>query len=202
MANVEDENPNFDELKTPGEETAAEEPVLEDEAAPADGADEQLQPVEATDAEVEAADEAEVKAEETEEGGEKEAEESEKEEAEKEAGKLPLVVELAGVIGVPVILLALFWFETIFFSTTIFLIGVGFIPYGIWKGRKSNTVFTVFLGCTLAALITAAYCLWMVMGRYHFDFKAQEAKQRVGMSWPIERELFAHGDAPTIMLDA
>ncbi len=195
MANVEDENPNFDELKTPGEEAAAEEPVLEDEAAPADGADEQLQPVEA-------ADEAEVKAEKTEEGEEKEAEESEKEEAKKEAGKLPFVVELAGVIGVPVVLLALFWFEIIFFSTTIFLIGISFIPYGIWKGRKSNTVFTVFLGCTLAALLTAAYCLWMEMGRYHFDFKAQEAKQRVGMLPPIERELFAYSDAPTIMPDA
>ncbi len=187
MANVEDENPNIDELKTPGEETAAEEPVLEGEAAPADEADEQLQPVEADD-------EAEVKAEETKEGGEEEAEEK--------AGRLPLVVELAGVIGVPVVLLALFWFKIIFFSTAIFLIGIGFIPYGIWKGRKSNTVFTVFLGCTLAALMTATYCLWMVMGRYHFDFKAQEAKQRVGMLPPVERELFAHGDAPTIMSDA
>ena len=197
MANVEDENPNFDELKTPGEEAAAEEPVLEDEAAPADGADEQPQPVEATDAE-----EAEVKAEGTKEGGEEEAEESEKEEAKKEAGKLPLVVELAGVIGVPVVLLALFWFKIIFFSTAIFLIGVGFIPYGLWKGRRSNTVFTVFLGCTLAALLTATYCLWMELGRYQFDLKAQEAKQRVGMLRPIERELFAHSDAPTIMSDA
>ncbi|MCD4728555.1 MAG: hypothetical protein K8R46_12890, partial [Pirellulales bacterium] len=180
MANVEDENPNIDELKTPGEETAAEEPVLEGEAAPADEVDEQLQPVEAVD-------EAEVKAEETEEGEEEKAEESEKEEAEKEAGKLPLVVELAGVIGAPAVLLALFWFEIIFFSTAIFLIGISFIPYGIWKGRKSNTVFTVFLGCTLAALMTAAYCLWVEMGRYRFDFKAHEAKQRVGMLLPVER---------------
>ena len=61
----------------------------------------------------------------------------------------------------------------------------------------------VFLTCLAGLMLTlAAYCLWMVMGRYHFDFKAQEAKQRVGMAWPIERELFAHGDAPTIMLDA
>jgi len=194
VANIEDENLNIDELKTPGEEAAAEEPVLEDEAAPADGADEQLQPVEATDAEAVEAEEAEVKAEETEEG--------EEEEAEKKPGKLPLYWELAGVIGVPVVLLALFWFKIIFFSTTIFLIGVGFIPYGLWRGRRSNTVFTVFLGCTLAALLTAAYCLWMELGRYQFDLKAQEAKQRVGMSPPIERALFAHGDAPSIMSDA
>ena len=190
MANVEDENPNFDELKMPGEEAAAEEPILEDEAAPVDGADEPLQAVEATDAEAVEADEAEVKAEETEDGGEKDAE--------KEAGKLPLVLELAGVIGVPVVLLALFWFQIILFSTTIFLIGIGLIPYGLWRGRKSNTVFMVFLACTLAALLTAAYCLWLEMGRYQFDFKAQEAKQRVGMLPPIERALFAHSDAPTI----
>lgn len=202
MANVEDENPNFDELKMPGEEAAAEEPILEDESAPVDGADEPLQAVEATDAEAVEAEDAEVKAEEGKAEEEEKTDESEKEEAEKEAGKLPLVLELAGVIGVPVILLALFWFQIIFFSTSLFLIGIGLIPYGLWKGRKSNTVFAVFLGCSVAALLTASYCLWSVLRKSDFDLKAQEAKQRVSMLPPVERELFAHGDAPTITPDA
>lgn len=199
MANVEGDSPNFDELKTPGEEAAAEEPVLEDATASAEGTDEQPQPVEATDTEAVEVEEAEVKAEEGKAAEEEKADESEKEEAEKEAGKLPLVLELVGVIGVPLILLALFWFQIIFISTALFLIGVGFIPYGLWKGRKSNTVFAVFLGCTLVALLTASYCLWSVLRKYEFDLKAQEAKQRVSMLPPIERELFAHGDGPTIM---
>ena len=46
-------------------------------------------------------------------------------------------------------------------------------------GRKTNTVFVVFLGCVLAAVLTAVYCLWMELARYKFDIKAQDAKQRV-----------------------
>jgi len=65
--------------------------------------------------------------------------------------------------------------------TALYLIGLCAIPFVIWKARRTSTIFTVFLGCILTALLTANYCLWMELRRYHFDLKAQEAKQRVGL---------------------
>lgn len=176
MANVEGENPNFDELKMPGEEAA--EPIFETEAV--GEAEEQLQPVE----EIETAETAEAEPARTEETEEKKG-------AEKPSGNMPLFVAAACAIGIPVIFLALFQFQIIFFSTAVYLIGICFIPIGVWLGRKTNTTFTIFLACTLAALMTACYCLWIVLGRYQFDLKALEAKQRVSMTVPVERPLIA-----------
>ncbi len=56
----------------------------------------------------------------------------------------------------------------------------------LWLGHKTNTVYVVILGCVLAAVLTAVYCLWTEMERYNFDIKAQEAKQRVTMTAPCE----------------
>jgi hypothetical protein len=116
---------------------------------------------------------------------EKKTEEEEAEEAEKEPYQLPPYVEWGGAIGIPLILLVLGWFQIIYFSTAIYLIAVGFIPYGIWKGRATNTVFTVFLACALAAVLTGLYCLWLEIGRYQFDVKAREAKHRISMSQSV-----------------
>ena len=106
----------------------------------------------------------------------------------KVTGKLPIYLEWGGAIGIPVIILALAWFEVLYFSTALYVISVGFIPYGIWKGRETNTVYTVILGCTLVAVLTAIYCLWLEVGRYNFEVKA---KQRAGISRPIQAGFLA-----------
>jgi len=36
-------------------------------------------------------------------------------------------------------------------------------------------------------LMTCLYCLWTVLAKYHFDVKASEAKQRVGVVQPVDR---------------
>ncbi len=165
MANVEGENPNLDALKVSGEEAVSAEPAAiasPDLAAPTGEAT--AEPVQAEQAETETA---EV-------------------EGAKEPGNLLVYLEWGGAIGIPAIILAFAWLEVLYFSTALYAISVGFIPYGIWQGRKTNTVYTVILGCTLVAVLTAIYCLWLEVGRYRFDIKAQNAKQRVGMSQPIE----------------
>ena len=62
-----------------------------------------------------------------------------------------------------------------------------FIPLVLWVGRKTNTVYVVLLGCVIAVLMTCIYCLWAVLARYHFDVKAPEATQRVGVAEPVNR---------------
>lgn len=158
MAKVESDNLNFDEL-TP----AAEPVVLTEEPA----ADDAGAPIEAKPDEKK-----------NEKDEDDTAEDSGIEEPE---NKLPDYLALGGVIFVPLILLVLAWFQYLFFSTAIYFIGLVFIPYGVWLGRKKNTVYTVFLGCVAAALLTAAYFLWTEIGRYNFDLGAQEAKQRVSV---------------------
>ncbi|MBN1395395.1 MAG: hypothetical protein JW959_10260 [Pirellulales bacterium] len=179
MANQEDKNLNFEELKMPEEEAAAEEPVFEDETAPAEAADEaQLEPIERPEAAEAADDQVEETLEEVKE--EKEGEPEEK------AGNLTFVAEWAVAVGVPVVLAALFIVQIIHLSTAVYLFGMGFVCFALWKGRKSNTVTTVILGCALAALMTAAYCYWVVLREYGFDLKAQGAKQQVRLVRPNE----------------
>ena len=108
---------------------------------------------------------------------------------EKEPSKLPLYLPVAAAVGLPVIALSAplpSLGEILCFSTAVYIIALGYIPLALWMGRKTNTVYVVFLGCVLAAVLTAVYCLWMELGRYKFDIKAQEAKQRVSMVWPGE----------------
>jgi hypothetical protein len=71
------------------------------------------------------------------------------------------------------------------YATAVYLVGLTFIPLLLWLGRKTNTVYVVFLGIVIAGLMTGIYYLWVILADgYHFDVKASEAKQRVGM---IER---------------
>jgi hypothetical protein len=90
-------------------------------------------------------------------------------------------IELACLIGVPIIVLLLaglcaFTFAAPLsaFSTAVYLIALGFIPYGIWKGRETNTFYAAILGCALAAMLTAAFILWSEMADYRFQFKPEK----------------------------
>ena len=159
MAKVEDDNLNFEEMNLPGEESAQVE--IADEAAT-------VSPVE-SDAEVAVAEE-----------------EAPLGEMEKEPGKMPFYLACAGAAALPVILLVLASAQMIFPSTAIYLVCIGLIPFGLWMSRESNTIYTVFLGCALIAILTAVYCLWSELGRYEFDIHAKEAKQRVSMTLPVE----------------
>lgn len=176
MADVEGESPKFEDLNLPGEESAASEPSAEPAAEAA------VESPEGETAEVEIAEEAAEQYE----ADQRDGEEGEQPEEETPPNKLPVYLEYAGLACIPLILLVLGYSEVVFFSTALYLIGLGLIPYGIWKGRETNTVFTVILGCALAAVFTAIFCLWMEFGRYQFDVKAQEVKQRVSMVQPVQ----------------
>jgi hypothetical protein len=103
--------------------------------------------------------------------------------------KLPLLA-IGGGIGVLALAIALVFLGYLNLSTALFIIGVAIIPLMIWAGRKTSTVFTVFLGGVLIALMTSAYFLWCVIDRYHGDIKALEAKQqRTTMAQPLDRDV-------------
>ena len=171
MADIEGGSPDFfddlDALAVPGE----------DIASPDQAAEPTAEPVSELLADVGDAEAAQI--------GEPTAE-PEKPAAEKKPSKLPLYLELAGAIGIPLLLLVLAWLQVLNFSTALYIIAVGFIPYGIWKDRETSTVYTVILACALAAVLTAVYCLWMEWGRYQFDVKARGAKQQVRASQPLQ----------------
>jgi hypothetical protein len=108
---------------------------------------------------------------------------------EKKPRDLSLYLVLLLLVGIPVALLGLASIAYLNFATAIYLIGLFSIPLLLWISRKSNTVYVALLGIVLAALMTCIYCLWVVLAKYNFDVKAQEAKQRVGMVQPVDRGL-------------
>jgi hypothetical protein len=91
----------------------------------------------------------------------------------------PLMAYLDWAIagGVAALLLLLALVGLLNFSTVLYVISVGLVLYAIWKGRQTNDLYAVMLGFSLIAVLTAVYCLWLEVGRYHFDVKAKEAKQ-------------------------
>jgi hypothetical protein len=117
-------------------------------------------------------------------------EEAKEEEAkpheEKKHFKLPRFADLGAAAVISLILVALAAFHLLYFSTALYVIALGLIPFGIWKGGEAQNIYTVILGCALAAILTAAYCMWIELGRYDLDIKARGAKQRVAMS-PIRQ---------------
>ena len=129
-----------------------------------------------------------------EEGAEAAAEEPREEAKEQEVkppeGKkpfqLPWYIELAAVVVVAAIVLGLAAWHLLGLSTALYLIAVALIAYGSWKGRATNSVYTVMLACALAAIVTAAYLLWLELERYNLDIKAREARQKVGMSQRLQ----------------
>ena len=102
----------------------------------------------------------------------------------------PPYLAIAGVIAIPIALLAIAFFGILNFSTAIYIIGLVIVSLMLWMGRKTNTVFTVLLGCVLIALMTSIYYHWdFLMKKYHGDVKAQEAKQRIEMTQPVARNV-------------
>jgi hypothetical protein len=164
VAKVEDDNFNFEEMNLPGEEPAQVE--LADEVSSVSA--------------VESDDEAVV-----------EQVEDAEEERKKDSDKLHFYLTCAGAAAIPLLLLVLASAQVIFPATAIYLVCLGLIPFGLWMGRETNTVFTIFLGFVLAAVFTGVYCLWIELGRHNFDINAREVKQRVGMTLPVE-----HGNWP------
>jgi hypothetical protein len=111
-------------------------------------------------------------------------EEGEEERAVKEPFKLPPYMEYAAAAGVAVILVVLAVLGLFSVPTAIYLIALAAIPYGLWKGRQMLDVYVLLLACALAAVLTAVYFMCLEIGRYRYDIKAREAKQRVVMSEP------------------
>ncbi len=86
--------------------------------------------------------------------------------------RLPADRESVIAVGVSVLLALLWLVGLVYFSSVVYLIAVGVIPYALWKYRDTSSVFTVLLGCALVAIMTAVYCLWREWGSYRFDVKA------------------------------
>jgi hypothetical protein len=169
VANLEGETPNSDDLKTPGEEPQAMHPEI----------------VEAAEAEPVAV---AAPVEEVEEPAKLPDGRSPRlRDEEKGPSKLPVYLPIACAICLPIIALAFAFLGNLYYSTAIYIIALGYIPLALWASRRTNTVFVVFLGCVLAAVLTAVYCLWMEIGQYNYDIKAQEAKQKtVSLVWPVQ----------------
>jgi hypothetical protein len=108
-----------------------------------------------------------------------EAEAAAAEKKAKPQSKLMANLDWAIAGGVAVILLVVGLVGLLNFSTAVYAISVGLVFLAFWRGRRTNDLYTVILGCALIAVLTAVYCLWQEVGRYRFDIKAREAKQHV-----------------------
>ena len=92
-----------------------------------------------------------------------------------ESRDLSAMLEYGGIgLGV-FVLLALGWLNLFYFSTALYTISIGLVGYGIWKGRATNNIYTMFMACALLAVLTAVYCLWLELGRYQFEIKPKHA---------------------------
>jgi hypothetical protein len=109
-------------------------------------------------------------------------------------GKRPFYLEVTVAAGLAAVILVLGCVGVLYLPTAIYLIGLGLIPCGLWMGRQTNTVYTVFLGGVLAALLTAVFCLFLELRQYNFDVKAQGVKQRVSVAQPAGEGLAAAQD--------
>jgi len=148
-----DDHLDFDDLNLSGDDLAMEEPaageVASEEAAPAEPLTPPEEPVVAD------------------------------EPAGKSPGASLPYVEWCIAAAVAVVILGLGWRGIMYLSTALFIVSIGLVCYALWRCRQSSGIETVLLGCALVAVLTALYCLWLEMGRYGFDIKARDSKQRV-----------------------
>lgn len=103
-------------------------------------------------------------------------------------------VEWGGLAGAAFVLALLGSFAVIYFATAVYLLAMIGVFYGIWKGRETNTAYSVILGCALAALLTAVFFVWTDLDRYQFDIKARGAKphaQATSMGEPATAKITA-----------
>lgn len=176
MSNVDgDDDFNLSDLQLPSDELPVEElpadmlePLPEVEVAPTDP--EIVEPVEGEVQEEATSDEGPV------------AEDS----PPKPKKSLPPYADIAAAGGISVVLLALGVVGLIYVSTAFFLIAVAAVFYTLWRQRATCSVYNVLLGCALVAVLLSLYFLWIEIGRYHFDLRARDAKQGVGLLLPQE----------------
>ena len=186
MAKSEEKTPDFDDLNLPegqseqGFEDLLGEPSAFEELAESDDfsgiqklSDSSLNPVEPVDEIVDPIDDEVPLA---------EVEEPPVETATLEAApsRWPYFAELGAVIAIPLLLVVLAVVQIIYLPTAIWLIGLGLVPYGIWKGRDTSA-YTIFLGCVLVAILTAIYFLWIELVRYNYEIKVRSGRSRVTM---------------------
>lgn len=86
--------------------------------------------------------------------------------------KLPFILEIVGVAAIPLLLVVAAVLHFIYLPTAVWLIGLGFIPYGLWKAKETNA-YMIFLGCALAAMLTAIYVFWIELATYNYEVKAK-----------------------------
>jgi hypothetical protein len=174
VSNADGDDFNLTDLQLPDDELLAEEPVA-DTIQPAPEAEAGAQELESVElAEGEPQEEAAA------------VEEVEEEAEKKPEKKLPEYAELAGAIGIGVVLLAIGVVGLIYISTAVFTIAVGAVFYTIWRNRATSSIYTVLLGCALAAVLLSLYFLWIEIGRYQFDIRARSARPGVSLVLPLE----------------
>jgi hypothetical protein len=174
VAKIEDDIPNFDEMISPDEMS------MPDEAAtPAEVA---------TPAEAVASEEVATPAEEPAPvEPKKKAKRRKASYDEATPGKRTTYLTIGVAVGVPALLIVLAFAGLLSFAAAVYLIGLAFVAIVTWLGRETNTVYTIFLGVVLIALMTSVFLLWVRLADYHYDVKAQEAKQRVAATQPLDR---------------
>lgn len=99
-------------------------------------------------------------------------------------GSMPLAAyaDWLATVGVAVAALALGLLGFIYLGTAVYVMAVAIVGTLLWKDRKTNSIYTVLLGCALIAIVTAVYCLWIELERYHFEIRA---KRRASVSATI-----------------
>jgi hypothetical protein len=88
-----------------------------------------------------------------------------------------LYLTLSGLMLVPIVFIAIAHFhpEYLPYPVAVFLIGVVFVPWALWLTRKSNTVYTAFLGLTALAMLAASCFLWNEWLRYNGEIKPSKS---------------------------
>jgi hypothetical protein len=101
------------------------------------------------------------------------------------------------------------------FWNGIYLVLMAVLAFALWKTRRVWTTpevsapFTLMIVVSLAALLTAVYCLGLELARYDWDQKAKKAKQpavvtsaaqlgpatTIAAAWPIDVQLTARAEA-------
>jgi hypothetical protein len=87
--------------------------------------------------------------------------------------KLPAWIDWATVGGVTVLFLLLAIFGIFSYVTVIYVTAVAFVGFAFWRGRETNNIYVILLGCALIAIITAVYCLCLELNAYDFKVKAK-----------------------------
>jgi cation transport ATPase len=190
VAKPEDKSPDFEEpilsdaTLTPVEPIAeAETPTAE--TAPTESKPEEIKSEEAEPEKLESTDAKTEKSKKKKKSERAVKEDSEEQRALKKKAAMRYLT-LSGLIGIPLIFIALAHFEVLGYPIAVALCGAVLMPW-LWLSRKTNTVFTAFLGLTVVALLAAICFLWTELARYNYDIRANQAKQRTAASAPLGR---------------